>query len=97
MTPQALLTHLDQGQLWPHPPSAAPGFDTGQAYQQALSVRALREQRGEQPRGFKIGFTNRTIWPLYQVYAPIWGTVWDTTLKVCEGQGRLSLDATCQP
>lgn len=97
MTPQALLTHLDQGQLWPHPPSAAPGFDTAQAYQQALSVRALREQRGEQPRGFKIGFTNRTIWPLYQVFAPIWGTVWDTTLQVCEGQGRLSLDATCQP
>lgn len=97
MTPQALLTHLDNGQLWPHPPSAAAGFDTAQAYQQALAVRDLREQRGEQPRGFKIGFTNRTLWPLYQVYAPIWGTVWDSTLTLCEGEGRLSLAATCQP
>jgi 2-keto-4-pentenoate hydratase len=97
MTPQALLTHLDNGQLWPHPPSEAAGFDNAHAYQQALAVRRLREQRGEQPRGFKIGFTNRTIWPLYQVYAPIWGTVWDSTLRLCEGEGRLSLDATCQP
>ena len=97
MTPQVLLTHLDNGQLWPHPASDAPGFDTAQAYQQALAVRALRELRGEQPRGFKIGFTNRTIWPLYQVYAPIWGTVWDSTLTLCEGDGSLSLTPTCQP
>ena len=97
MTPQALLTHLDTGQLWPSPPSKAAGYDAAQAYQQALAVRALREQRGEQARGFKIGFTNRTIWPLYQVYAPIWGTVWNSTLQMCEGQGRLSLNATCQP
>jgi 2-keto-4-pentenoate hydratase len=97
MTPHLLVTHLDNGQLWPEPASATAGFDTAQAYQQALAVRALREQRGEQPRGFKIGFTNRTIWPLYEVYAPIWGTVWDTTLTLCEGHGNLSLDHTCQP
>jgi 2-oxo-3-hexenedioate decarboxylase len=97
MTPHVLLSHLDSGQLWPHPASSEPHFDTAQAYQQALAVRALRKQRGEQARGFKIGFTNRTIWPLYQVYAPIWGTVWDSTLRHCDGQGSLSLQATCQP
>lgn len=97
MTPQTLLTHLDNGQLWPRAASDEAGFDTAQAYQQALAVRALREKRGERPRGFKIGFTNRTIWPLYQVYAPIWGTVWDSTLVWCEGDGRLDLTPTCQP
>jgi 2-oxo-3-hexenedioate decarboxylase len=97
MNPQALLTHHDEGRQWPAPLSRTPGFDNARAYQQALAVRALRQQRGEQPRGFKIGFTNRTIWPLYEVYAPIWGTVWDTSLTLCEGTGRLDLARTCQP
>jgi 2-oxo-3-hexenedioate decarboxylase len=29
--------------------------------------------------GRKIGFTNRTIWDEYNVHAPIWGPVWDST------------------
>ena len=97
MTPQTLLSHLDSGQLWPAAGSAAPAADVAAAYQQALAVRQLRLDRGEVPRGYKIGFTNRGIWPIYQVFAPIWGTVWDTTLSVCDGQGELSLARTCQP
>ena len=60
-------------------------------------MRQLRIRRGEQPRGYKVSFTNRTIWERYGVYAPIWGTVWNTTLSFCEGEGELSLAATCQP
>jgi 2-oxo-3-hexenedioate decarboxylase len=40
----------------------------------------MREARGERPVGRKIGFTNRTIWAEYGVYAPIWGHVYDRTL-----------------
>lgn len=47
--------------------------------------------------GFKVGFTNRTIWPRYNVYAPIWGSVWASTLTLCEGEGQVSLARTCQP
>ena len=97
MTPQILLAHADSGQPWPEAPGATPGFDVPAAYQQALQVRALRIARGERPRGYKIGFTNRQIWPRYNVFAPIWGTVWTATLTFCEGEGSLSLDATCQP
>ncbi len=97
MTPQALLSHLDSGQLWPAAAGAAPQLDVAAAYQRALDVRSLREARGEVPRGYKIGFTNRGIWPLYNVFAPIWGTVWDTTLSFCDGHGELSLARTCQP
>ncbi|HEX6017159.1 MAG TPA: hydratase, partial [Burkholderiaceae bacterium] len=61
------------------------------------AVRALRSARGEQPVGFKIGFTNRTIWQRYRVFAPIWGTVWNTTLHFCEGRGAVALRALCQP
>ena len=47
-------------------------------------VVAARLARGERPVGFKIGFTNRTIWPLYGVHHPIWGPVWDTTLTMLD-------------
>jgi 2-oxo-3-hexenedioate decarboxylase len=54
------------------------------------------------------GFTNRTVWDRYGVHAPIWGSVWDTTLASCDAgaagaaggrtaTGRLSLARTCQP
>lgn len=97
MNPQTLLDHLDQGRLWTTPLTAQAGFDLSAAYAQALAVRQLRLARGEQARGFKVGFTNRTIWARYNVFAPIWGTVWNTTLTFCEGEGSVSLARTCQP
>ncbi|MDO9436890.1 2-keto-4-pentenoate hydratase [Hydrogenophaga sp.] len=97
MTPQNLLDHTDQGHLWPAPLTAQAGFDLNAAYAKALEVRQLRIARGEQPRGFKVGFTNRTIWPRYNVFAPIWGSVWDSTLTLCNGEGAISLARTCQP
>lgn len=97
MTPQTILSHCDSGDLWSQPPSDVDGFDVPAAYQSALAVRSLRITRGEVSRGFKIGFTNRNIWPRYKVYAPIWGALYDTTLTFCEGQGSVSLAGTCQP
>jgi 2-keto-4-pentenoate hydratase len=37
--------------------------------------------RGEYIAGRKIGFTNRTIWPEYGVYAPNWGYMTDRTVS----------------
>lgn len=93
MTPELLLRHTDEGTPWPH----GCGLTVAEAYERALSVRQLRLARGEQPRGYKIGFTNRMIWPRYGVHAPIWGTVFNTTLVFCEGEGELSLSGLCQP
>ncbi len=97
MTPQTLIEHLDQGSLWPAPLTTDSTFNLDAAYARQLAVRKLRMARGERPRGFKVGFTNRTIWPRYNVFAPIWGSVWDTTLAFCEGEGTVSLARTCQP
>jgi 2-oxo-3-hexenedioate decarboxylase len=97
MTPQSLLAHCDSGQLWPSAPSDQPSFEVAQAYRDALAVRALRIARGERPTGFKVGFTNRNIWQRYNVFGPIWGTVYDTTVTFCDGQGTISLSGTCQP
>ena len=92
MTPQTLLKHLDEGHLWPDDALAGIPADVGVAYQTALQVRQLREARGEQPRGYKIGFTNRSIWERYQVFEPIWGTVWNTTLTMANPQGEGTVD-----
>ena len=97
MTPQALLAHYDEAELWPSRREDAASLDVAAAYRDALAVRALRIGRGERPVGYKIGFTNRTIWERYGVFAPIWGPVWNTTLTVCDGRGAVDLSGTCQP
>ncbi len=97
MTPEQLLQHIDGGQLWPADTGAV-FTDLPAAYQTALQVRALRSTRGERAMGYKVGFTNRSIWPRYNVFAPIWGTVWNTTLSfAANGHGTVALANTCQP
>lgn len=92
-----LLHHADTAQPWPDTLRATLPADLPGAYALALQARALRLARGERPAGFKIGFTNRTIWQRYQVFAPIWGSVWNTTLQFCDGRGRLALAGLCEP
>lgn len=57
-------------------------FGLGDAYRITAEVRRLREERGERVVGRKIGFTNTTIWTEYNVTAPIWGYVYDTTRHI---------------
>lgn len=98
MTPHELLAHSDGGQPWPA--GAEPATDMAAAYRQALAMRVLRLTRGERPGGYKIGFTNRTLWQRYGVFAPMWGTVWQAGLRRCEPgrpAGRLDLGHTCEP
>ena len=65
------------------------------------AARALHEERlrqGWRALGRKIGFTNRTIWPRYGVYEPMWGTVYDrTVLHAKEDACRVPLAGLLQP
>lgn len=97
MTPETLLAHVDSATLWPSENSEQRRHDVPSAYRDALAVRGLRIARGEEPVGFKVGFTNRTIWERYAVFAPIWGTVWNTTLTRCDGEATLDLTGISQP
>src|SRR6185312_13054279 len=74
-----------------------PHFDLDQAYQVTAALRRFRQRRGEQPIGRKIGFTNRTIWDEYQVYAPIWGDMYATTLQETDGSAHLDLSSYLEP
>src|SRR6185295_10811886 len=80
-----LLQHVDAGRQWSDSLRATLPNGVDAAYALALQVRALRIARGERPAGYKVGFTNRTIWQRYQVFAPIWGSVWDSTLERSDG------------
>jgi 2-oxo-3-hexenedioate decarboxylase len=67
-----------------------PGFDLAAAGAVAVEVMRRREARGERVAGHKLGFTNRTIWAEYGVYAPIWGPVYETTVRPLDGSVPLA-------
>jgi len=99
----SLVADLTHARLHAQPlpwPAAVPA-EVPLAYATALAVRAARSAQGEAPAGYKIGFTNRTIWPRYGVYGPIWGTVWDSGLSRVDAsapnEGVLSLKGLCEP
>lgn len=67
------------------------------AYRIAGAVLARRRARGEVTAGRKIGFTNRTIWPIYGIDAPIWGWMYDHTVHDIPADGRIPLPALPEP
>ena len=67
-------------------------------YAAAQRLHEHRLASGWQPVGRKIGFTNRNIWPLYGVYQPIWGYVYDRTLIEAEdGAAEVPLAGLLNP
>jgi 2-oxo-3-hexenedioate decarboxylase len=93
-----LLHACDSATLLPLPSDADPSFDLAQAFEVADRMRAARIARGGEPAGYKIGFTNRSIWPRYGVFAPIWSTVWRHTLRMLDSDlVRVDLAGLCQP
>lgn len=91
-----LLAAWDECRCVPLPSET--GLDTVQAYAVAERLRQLRLQRGEQQRGWKIGFTNRSIWPRYGVYQLMWAPVWSSTVQLVDGaEAQLSLRGLSQP
>jgi 2-keto-4-pentenoate hydratase len=70
----------------------------GQSYAAARALHAARVRQGWRPVGRKIGFTNRSIWPRYGVYEPIWGTVYDRTVLFAKDDfSHVSLEELQQP
>jgi 2-oxo-3-hexenedioate decarboxylase len=76
-----MLGALAEGRQVAPVSSRLPGFDLDAAYRVTAAIRERRAAGGERPVGRKIGFTNRTIWAEYGVYAPIWGYMYDTTVR----------------
>lgn len=83
---QTLLRAWDRNECVPLPSAAPGGIDTATAYAVGERLRELRLARGEQPLGWKIGFTNRGIWARYGVYQPMWAPVWGSTTELLDGK-----------
>jgi 2-keto-4-pentenoate hydratase len=74
------------------------GFDTAAGYALLRRRHQQRLAAGARRVGCKIGFTNRGIWPLYGVYEPIWGAMYDQTVQhLPGGHGTLSLRGLFEP
>ena len=93
-----LLRAWDAASLVPLPSADPAPLDMPAAWQVARQLRERRLARGEEVAGWKIGFTNRSIWERYRVHAPIWGPVWRAGLHLLEhSQASVSLSGLCQP
>ena len=73
------------------------GLTVDDAYRVTPLVRQLYEAGGAKATGRKIGFTNRTIWAQYGVYAPIWGYVFDRGLHDLSSLDTLPLASFSEP
>ena len=73
------------------------GLTIDNAYRVTLLVRKMYEAHGSKVLGRKIGFTNRTIWTQYGVYAPVWGYVFNSTAYDLAAVETLSLEPFSEP
>ena len=93
-----LLEALDRNTQLAPITAREPGFDSEAAYEVSAEILRRRRARGERPIGRKIGFTNRTIWPEYGVYTPIWAHVYDSTVTFLDSSsGSLAIGHLAQP
>ncbi|MGH9694257.1 MAG: hydratase, partial [Bryobacteraceae bacterium] len=73
------------------------GFAIDAAYRVTPLVKRMYEASGSNAVGRKIGFTNRTIWAQYGVYAPIWGYVFERTVYDLAAVETLPLGEFAEP
>lgn len=86
--PSSAPSHSHPPPPLPLPTAIDPTFSLDAAYRVAARIHALRASAGDIPLGRKIGFTNRTIWTKYNVDAPIWGWVWQSSVHFTDDTTR---------
>ena len=94
-----LIAAYDGAALLPPVTAGEPGFDVAAAYDVLREIEARRRERQQWTAvGRKIGFTNRTIWPRYGVYQPMWAHMWSHTVHFASAnRAMLSLTGFVQP
>ena len=67
------------------------------AYRVGAALRRAREARGARAVGRKIGFSNRTIWPVYGIDAPIWGDMFEDSVRDVPQGAEIALGRLIEP
>lgn len=88
-----LLNAFDTGQQIDPPNSHSPDLTLADGYAIAAEMHQRRLARGEQVAGRKIGFTNRNIWTIYNVHAPVWGWMYAASTRAIPAGGEIPLPA----
>ena len=73
------------------------GLTLDDSYRIIALLNRRYEARGDKRLGRKIGFTNRTIWEQYNVNAPIWGYVYESTVHDLSNTATLPLAGFAEP
>jgi 2-keto-4-pentenoate hydratase len=94
---EEIFTTLGTGRQIAPFTSRPSGLTLDDAYRITALLNQKREARGEKRLGRKIGFTNRTIWQQYNVHAPIWGYVYDSTVHNLESITALPIAGLAEP
>ena len=93
-----LIAAYDSASMVEPVTATLPDFSVSDAYAVLGEIEARRRAEGWQPVGRKIGFTNRTIWPRYGVWQPMWAHIWAHTVHPADADGAsLSLRPLVQP
>ena len=74
-----------------------PHLTLEEGYRIASDIHARRLSNGDRPVGRKIGFTNRNIWPIYNVDAPVWGWMYDHGVSDIPADSVIPLPALPEP
>jgi 2-oxo-3-hexenedioate decarboxylase len=78
--------------------AAQPDFTVAQAYDVLALIEDRRRAQGWRAVGRKIGFTNRTLWPRYGVYRPMWAHTWEHSVHHAkDGRATLPLAGFMEP
>ncbi len=93
----ALLESFDNAQ-----PVVAARLPVDLTLEGALRIQreiiGMRRARGERTMGYKIGFTNRTIWARYGVHHPIWSPIFESTVTLLDRpEARIGLTRFVEP
>jgi 2-keto-4-pentenoate hydratase len=93
-----LIAAYDGATMLPPITTGAPDFSVTDSYAVLHDIETRRRAQGWRAIGRKIGFTNRTIWPRYGVYQPMWAHVWTHTVRfAADGKASLPLKGLVQP
>lgn len=93
-----LMAAHDAVTMLPPITASDPDFSVANAYEVLHDMETRRRAQGWHAVGRKIGFTNRTIWPRYGVYQPMWAHVWGHSVHFAEnGRASLPLQSFVQP
>jgi 2-keto-4-pentenoate hydratase len=93
-----LIAAFDAATMLPSITARTPDFSVADAYDVLAEIERRRRAQGWQAVGRKIGFTNRTIWPRYGVWQPIWASIWAHTVHFAPGgEATLPLGSLVQP